>query len=299
MIRLGVVGIPTDWEARFLPAIRSLAPRVKLCVLFDHVAFRAQQESGRLQIPATGGVISLASRADVDGILVLKNGWPGMSLWPHISTHQKPVFVADFADHDTDLIEHLHATSILTGTHWMPDLRMRYFPSTSRLMELIATECGPVKSIQCQLPETSRDNSSNRLCELIDWCRYVLKSDSADIISANDQTAQIIFRDRQRTESCVSIEFAAPRFQCVVQCKNGVVTLVSNEKIHWQAAKASHHENLAADRSATHVMLDHFCRRVAGGLVPNPTLAELHSALVIRNAISTKHDTQSRNVPGN
>ena len=34
-------------------------------------------------------------------------------------------------------------------------------------------------------------------------------------------------------------------------------------------------ESLAADRPDVEVMLDHFCRRVVGGLIPVPTLDDL------------------------
>jgi hypothetical protein len=45
--------------------------------------------------------------------------------------------------------------------------------------------------------------------------------------------------------------------------------------VTWESSKEKARESLISDRPAVEVMLDHFTRRVVGGLIPVPTLEDL------------------------
>ena len=61
-----------------------------------------------------------------------------------------------------------------------------------------------------------------------------------------------------------------------LRCERGSAVLNSTTKLSWQLeATERTHETLNADRSEEEIMLDIFCRRVVGGLVPVADLNDL------------------------
>jgi hypothetical protein len=65
-----------------------------------------------------------------------------------------------------------------------------------------------------------------------------------------------------------------------VECLHGTALLEGPQDVTWYLANEDSPgerfvESLASDRPAVEVMLDHFCRRVVGGLIPVPTLDDL------------------------
>lgn len=48
--------------------------------------------------------------------------------------------------------------------------------------------------------------------------------------------------------------------------------------VEWTADGKQQSEELTAERTETEVLLDHFCRRAVGGLIPVPTLEDLMRA---------------------
>ena len=67
-------------------------------------------------------------------------------------------------------------------------------------------------------------------------------------------------------------------------CEHGDARLLGSSLIEWTYAGESSSESLTAERTETEVMLDHFCRRVVGGLVPVPDLGDLFRARRILEA---------------
>lgn len=54
--------------------------------------------------------------------------------------------------------------------------------------------------------------------------------------------------------------------------------------ITWEHDGVQHRESLSSERPEIEVMLDHFCRRVVGGLIPVPNIEDVHRALSIVQA---------------
>jgi hypothetical protein len=60
-----------------------------------------------------------------------------------------------------------------------------------------------------------------------------------------------------------------------VECAHGKALLAGPQDVRWDLAGEQFVESLTSDRPGIEVMLDHFCRRVVGGLIPVPTLEDL------------------------
>ena len=296
MVRLGIVGIPTDWEQKFLPVLESLAPRVEVVAVFDHVRFRAARLAQALSASATGGVLALARRSDVDGILLLDNGWYGSAIWSHLSDVAKPVFLADDSEFDDELVKQIHTANGRSGALWMPELTLRYFPATYRLMELQATHCGTIRSLAMHWPV---GEATAEIHHLVDWCRYVTGAAQVSIaepVQVDGHSTEFRIEARAGHTIRVAVEFGQP-FRAVAGCAQGRIAIHGPHDLEWtqhsdgRTDNDARREDLTDDRPGRQVMLDHFCRRVAGGLIPVPTLAELQIARQLARQIASPADT--------
>jgi predicted dehydrogenase len=74
-----------------------------------------------------------------------------------------------------------------------------------------------------------------------------------------------------------------------IACERGSAEIRSASEIAWQAGdQPLESETLTADRSEYDIMLDLFCRRVAGGLIPVPDYFDVSNALrIVEQAVST------------
>jgi hypothetical protein len=74
-------------------------------------------------------------------------------------------------------------------------------------------------------------------------------------------------------------------------CQRGTATLESGTQIVWQDGDKSVCETLTSERTETEVMLDLFCRRVVGGLIPVADISDvLRGARLLEAA---RHSLQS------
>jgi hypothetical protein len=60
-----------------------------------------------------------------------------------------------------------------------------------------------------------------------------------------------------------------------VDCLRGTAQIDGPRQVTWESAGEKQSESLSSDRPDVEVMLDHFSRRVVGGLIPVPTLEDL------------------------
>ena len=72
----------------------------------------------------------------------------------------------------------------------------------------------------------------------------------------------------------------------VVRCLRGEALLEPPDRITWEAAGVRETELLTGDRPDLDVMLDHFTRRVVGGLIPVPTLQDVQRAEILAQALA-------------
>jgi hypothetical protein len=65
-----------------------------------------------------------------------------------------------------------------------------------------------------------------------------------------------------------------------LHCERGQARLLGPTSIEWTVDGRPQSETLTTERSETEVLLDHFCRRAVGGLIPVPSLEDLMRAQV-------------------
>ena len=92
-LRIGVIGLGRRWP-RYREAIRALSGEAHVQAVCDAAAAVAQDEAQRLGCAASGSVIELIERADVDAVLLTGGQWYG--LWPltHAARAGKPILCA-------------------------------------------------------------------------------------------------------------------------------------------------------------------------------------------------------------
>ena len=77
----------------------------------------------------------------------------------------------------------------------------------------------------------------------------------------------------------------AGEVQFDVHCERGTARLAGPSEIAWTQGDTETVESLTSDRPDAEVMLDHFFRRVAGGLIPVADLSDICKAINIFRAM--------------
>ena len=307
-VNFGLIGLGPCWESQFRPALAKLEQRLRVVAVYDSVLARAEQAARETHARVVSGVTALADRPNVQAILWLDASWTGTATLRLLCERRKPVLIAARFEFPLSELERLHAHAATHGLIVVPALSRRCTPATHRLQELMATELGRPLRIEIhgsaahnsQMPfATEADRlmmslqaDDDPLLEWIDWCNYVFRGTPQQATRAVDWPVN--------KQASVRLEFAPfnpndltslPRVAEVsisadsveearVSCERGDARLLGAATIEWTTAGGSHSESLTAERSETEVLLDHFCRRVVGGLIPGPDLGDLCRAIV-------------------
>lgn len=317
MVPVGVIGLSSDWEARYRPALRSLRNRIVVRAVYDPVLSRAEHAAGEMGATAVAGMRALARRDDLKALLVFDTGWYGPEALRILCRAGRPIFIGGDFSADAATLERLAAAAVDCGTMVMPALESRYTPATFRLRELIATRLGrPLHvAVTAEQPGVAAGGfavndrpQAEFLARLADWCCYVVPTPPADVqVAASDALAGTTIRfsfDRPRIGgerpiadiqlTSAGIGSAAPSDPTYhVRCERGEATLESVDRIAWQTDGECVDESLSADRSAVQVMLDHFCRRVVGGLIPVADLEDVRRSRALVRAAAESWRTGS------
>ena len=131
-----------------------------------------------------------------------------------------------------------------------------------------------------------------QLVELFDWCGYIARTPPANLLveTENIEASQIItvrFHQPKSGDEPVSARIelhhrespSPPSVSCHIDASCGSAEFSSQELIRWKSDDGCVDEELSHDRGAVEVMLDHFCRRVVGGLIPVPDLGDVCNGL--------------------
>jgi predicted dehydrogenase len=93
-LRVGIVGLGSQWESRYLPALRALADRFEVRGICEQVAHRAARAAAELNATAVDGFRALAARDDIDALLYLADQWYGATPILAACEHGKSVYSA-------------------------------------------------------------------------------------------------------------------------------------------------------------------------------------------------------------
>jgi len=285
MLPIGVIGVGTDWNAVWRPALAQLS-RLSVTSFYDPVAKVGEQVAEAFGWTLAPNARRLLETPKLRGIVILDAGWLGNWAIHQADLRRIPVFVSP-ADSSLECLA--AALGAATGeTLIQPELRRRYTPATMRVRELTATRLGPVKSLRVELSSMDRLTTSD-WAEAVDWCRYVLQSSVTRASYAlEEDTLQVVFRKRFEEAPVEAAIVQRPAdegiaatasFTAELICREGVAIITGSRRVRWKAGDDEADEELSDDRSSAVVQLDLFARRLAGGLVPVSSLDEVASAV--------------------
>lgn len=302
MLELGLVGIGPLWDQVYQPALQRQCGRLAIRAAYVPVVGRAAQQLGDWNVCWTESLGQLLSQATIRAVLVLDSAWFQAVPAEWACDRGKPVLLADSLGSDPKPLWKLAERARDSGIPLIPDLLHRYTPATSRLRELLVTRLGRIREIDLwyrtgdhpeAIPVSSRF-LDDPLATGLDWCHLVL--------GTHPEQWELV-RDQQ--ESRLQIAFSAPadrssparvtlcgawtppaagqpsgRIERVsLRCQNGTAEVTAPDRIRWQHEGVEREECLAGERTACDVMIDHFARRVVGGLIPLATLEDALHAL--------------------
>lgn len=331
MVNVGILGLGPDWETRHRPALETLRGRIHVRSVYDPVFNLAEQAANGCRASAAPGIQALLEQPDVRAILLLDTAWYGHHLLEMLCESDKPAYIAGGLGVDITRLRRFHERASSRGLTLMPEFSRRYTPATSRLQELIATELGPPHHLVIEAPASPVETPSvpdavtqqpgclrsELLVELFDWCRYILRtppvslradlpeSDDDGGVSSPSMTVEfrrprtgsdppraelhLVSRSAERPE-----ESGPPPGRTVsydIHCERGSASIQSPADISWSTGSEVRTESLQTERSETEVMLDHFCRRVVGGLIPVADLGDVCRSLHLALAAEESHRT--------
>jgi predicted dehydrogenase len=253
-------------------------------------------------------------------VLLLDASWHGLRTLEFACQRKKPTFIAASLGSDADRLRRIYETSRAEGLTLMPEMSRRHAPSTVRLHELMATQLGRPMRIVIEAEVPRRDGSNadatnspigerdaEFLLGLIDWCRYVVRSPVQQVELSNSFSAA----SNDWRGPALILRFAPPRAQAAaptaelrlrepdnsngmavgdapvrydVECERGCATIVSPVELRWQTNGNTVSETLTSDRPDVEVLIDHFCRRALGGLIPVPDISDVCRGLEVISA---------------
>jgi predicted dehydrogenase len=264
--------------------------------------------------------MSALAASPVRALLLLDSAWYGHHALPLICGAKKPIYVVANLCSDLAGLQQLCETVRAEGQTMMPELSRRYTPATNRLQELIATRIGRPRRIaivegampaEVSATPDAEAIALESLIGMIDWCRYIARTAPTKISMLNGGAAG-------EYERVITIEFASSRSggpgtvaelrfrkalgdtaaaaSCSdskheIECERGSAVVTSAIDISWSADQGSNCERLATERPDIEVMLDHFTRRVVGGLIPVADLGDVYRSLTLVRAAEESRRT--------
>jgi len=268
--------------------------------VYDPVPVRAEQAAPELGAHVVTGMRALAKRHDLKALLVFDTGWAGAEALRLLCPTGRPMFVGGALAADEAALDRLGEAAASCGAMIMPELGERYTPATSRLRELIATKLGRPLHVEIEADAPAVPPGGQPLgrrpwdefvSRLADWCCYVIPTPPTDVTAESDGESgpaairmafarpraggrPPVVEIRLRTAANLPEADAAPPVYRV-RCERGEAELIDKNRIAWLCGDDRREESLAAERSDVQVMLDHFCRRVVGGLIPVADLEDV------------------------
>ncbi|QGJ70741.1 Dehydrogenase [Planctomycetales bacterium 10988] len=201
-LRIALVGLGTDWDQRYRPALRALSDRFEIRAVYDQVGHKAAQVAREFEAVPSDGFRAVCRREDIDGVMVLSLQWTGILPILAASEAGKSVYCGDPLEISLEEIDQIQRHTEQSGIAFVSELPRRYAPATLRLKELIATRLGQPKLLFChlrqhldkpnrrKLPWTNhhlRNSSQVELMQLVDWCRYVVGKEPTSLVSVAHQ----------------------------------------------------------------------------------------------------------------
>lgn len=333
-LRVGVVGLGRLWEARHKPALAKLKDRLTVVAVYDQVTRRAEIEALQLGCQAMDGLIALIERPDVDVIYLLTPQWFGLHPIEVACALGKPIYCALSLPENEAELARIDGLVRSSGVPFMPEFARRFYPTSLRLRELIATVLGPPRLVighgrlfgfdRYGQPGPSTQIAPAPLLVdpgsyLLDWCRFVFQAepravqgwggtilpekDSADtdfvtyLLEFEGGGVAQVSAGRYHRSAWGEASRFLPQPGIQVYAERGVAWLEMPDRIQWTDAQGTHEERLPLEPTVGEVLNDHFYRLVRGGQSLAPNWNDAHSVARLIAAIRQSGEEGRRIVP--
>ncbi|MCG8585198.1 MAG: Gfo/Idh/MocA family oxidoreductase [Pirellulales bacterium] len=320
-LRVGLIGLGSDWKTRHQPALRALGDRFEIRAVCEPVAHRAEAIARECGADAVDGFRAISQRSDVDAVIVLCGGWYGELPILAACDEGKALYCAAALDLSLAQARQLRRRIDEAGIAFMAEFPRRHAPATLRLKELIATKLGTPKLLFCHHRAAKeielsagdaaahRDADERELVELIDWCCYVVGADPVSVTGVahyDDAAADAQMTADYRmlsvafpgaTESAqVIAQISTGRYMdsdwpeavtfrppsaLQVACENGVAFLDPPATLTWFDSAGRHMESLESERPIGERLLLDFHRAATSLVRKSASLDDAYRAMVV------------------
>jgi len=279
MIKLGIIGASgADFAKLYVPALEALQKRVRVECIYDYVSHCAEQSARLINSTVAHSFRSLIRRSDIDAVLVLGSGWPGVLPVVECLREEKPVYIANSLAIPEDIMPEIARMVVESGAITAVENRFCYAPAGLRTQELMASELGkPVTLTRFLSREAELDTQLSTIAESMGWFHHLLPGHEFQIDSSTENPLDGFTLQRaSRTGeiSSVNVEFSMQQddrwFELATE--GGAISIYSAEKLTWQRNDSEEstlvQEVLEHERNSISRQIDFFCRRIVGGLIP-------------------------------
>ncbi len=304
LIQLGLIGAPDDLRQTYLPIFVKYAHRIQINSVYDPAWMCAKQAAQLLRSKATPSLLDLFHNNQIEALICLKSPWtPLTRLADHFN---KNILFLGPTSIDIAAFPSSHPSSLSGSQFCCPGLTWRYQPAMLRLLELISTKLGIAQHIELTFPTGSTSLTQHPLvASLLDWAFVLLGRDlhCVDIEQASTGgCSKYVFQLRRKRSPheparlfIAQAQTLQPpaEFSAKIVCAQGEALINSPVDLSWTLHSGSWQtEVLHQERAAVEVLIDHYCRRIAGGLIPVPAgedLCVVEKALSALDAVMTTH----------
>jgi len=315
-LAIGLIGLGSTWEQHYREAVRRLSSKLCVRAVCDAVHIRAATVASEFRAATISSPWQLSQRRDIKAWLILDPGWFGIYPAELAVWCGRPTLFANCFAADPRRLTELFGYAIERGETLLPEFSQRFLPTTTRLRELIATKLGVVRRITIQVPTAATGTAAAQtwLAEqqadcvgLLDWCMCLIGQPAATVefdSGAGGSRFQLTFAaqpagtspDLPVAEIVLTQHSnpASPEPRRLIECERGSATIASATHITWQTETEQADESLTNERPPFEIVLDQFCRRALGGLVPVPTLTDAVQSLAILQAATESLSTRCR-----
>jgi len=330
-LRVGLIGLGEAWEVRHRPALRTLNDRFEVRAVCEQVAHRAEQAARDFGATAVDGFRALASRDDIDAVLMLADQWYGTVPIMAACDSGKAVYCAASLHMELAEAKRIKQRVEKAGIAFMAEFPRRQAPATLRLKELIATRLGEPRLLFChrRVPlQEAAPRSRPRpkgwdmrdLLELVDWCRYVVGGEPSSVFGlAHNSTANSSNEDYKMmsldfsgdgppgsgTVAQISCGYYMPIFweeavsfrppaSLQVACEKGIAFVDLPSTLVWFDKAGRHQESLDSERPVGEQLLAQFHRSVTSLVHNSSGLDDAYRALAVVLSAKASHQEGRR-----
>jgi predicted dehydrogenase len=223
-LRIGLIGLSSDWAIRHLPALRMLQDRFEVAGVYSSVTAFAGSVAREFDAQQHDSFRELLRRDDIDAALMLESDWYGTLPVTAACDFGKAIYCGSEIDFDPQQAAALKTLVDDAGIAFVAEFPRRYAPASLRLKELIATRLGEPQILFCHKRLTAEPNTARagrslaartdrELIELIDWCTFIVGRDIRGISCTEHRRHDATQGNEMRSlpdYQSISVDLSAP-----------------------------------------------------------------------------------------